>query len=93
MTEFVKAPASRLGTNQVIAPAGSSVATNAFGASTTAIRVVASATVNVRIDSGSPIATTADPLLPANTPEYFVVSGGMKLAAIGTANVHVCEVS
>jgi hypothetical protein len=93
MTEFVKAPASRLGTNQVIAPAGSSVATNAFGPSTTSVRVQSSAAVNIRIGDGTVTASTNDPPLGANLPEYFACTPGQKLAAIGTATVHVTEVS
>jgi hypothetical protein len=90
---FNKQPGSRLGTNSVIAPAGSSVSTGAFGAQTYEVRVVATAAVNIKIGDGSVAATTNDPLLPASIPEYFVCTPGQKLAAIGTATVHVTECS
>jgi hypothetical protein len=93
MSWFDKQHASRLGANNRIDPAGSSVSTGAFGAQTYSVRVVASAAVNIKIGDGSVSATTNDPLLPANLPEYFVCTPGQKLAAIGTGAVHITEMS
>jgi hypothetical protein len=83
--------ASRLGTSQNFAPAGSSVQSTAFSSQCVCIRVCSTAAVNYRIDS-APTAVATDALLPANVVEYLVVSPGQKIAAIGTATVNVTEV-
>ena len=86
--------AVRLGVGQNLASTTTSSASSAFGATTYMIRVTATAAVNVRIDSGTPTAVTTDTLINANqAPEYFIVSPGQKLAAIGTGTVNVTECS
>lgn len=85
--------ASRLGAAQNIAPAGASAATTAFGPQTYQIRVVSTAAVQIRISDGTPTAVATDSLLPANLPEYFAVTPGQKLAALGTATVSVTEIA
>jgi hypothetical protein len=67
---------------------------NPFGVVTLWIRVVATAAVNIRIDSGTPTALTTDTQLVANYPECFTVMPGQKLAAIGgPASVNITELT
>ena len=80
--------ASRLGTNTTFTLSGSSQATAAFGSQTYQVRVAAGAQpAYVRIDDGTPTAAATDPLMPANTIDYFTVTPGQKLACLqaGTA--------
>src|SRR5262245_36710835 len=80
--------ASRLGTNTTFTLSGASQATAAFGAQTYQVRVAAGAQpAYVRIDDGTPAAAATDPLMPANTIDYFTVTPGQKLACLqaGTA--------
>jgi hypothetical protein len=80
--------ASRLGTNTTFALSGLSQATAAFGPQTYQVRVAAGAQpAYVRIDDGTPTAAATDPLMPANTIDYFTVTPGQKLACLqaGTA--------
>ena len=73
----------RLGITQTLAcTAVSAALTNAFGAQTFGIRLVASTSCHIRIGEGTPVATPADPLLPASAAEYLTVTPGQKLAAI-----------
>jgi hypothetical protein len=90
---FEKQKSSRLGTNNRIDPAGSSVSTPAFGAQTYQIRVVTTAAVNIKVGDGTVAATTNDPLMPTGVVDYVTVTPGQKLAAIGTATVHVTEMN
>jgi hypothetical protein len=73
--------------------ATSSAMANAFGAQTKFVRVIASAAINIRIDTGTPVATASDTLLAANVPEIFAVGGNWKLAAIGAGTVNVTEMT
>ena len=83
----------RPGVTQKISPAGSSVATStAFGSQTEYVRVAADADVHI-VFAASPTATANDIFLPLDKPEIFKVSPGEKMAAIGTANVSVTEMS
>jgi len=85
--------ALRPGTTQKVSPSGSSVATsNAFGTQTEYVRVATDADVHI-VFGASPTATTNDIFLPVDQPEIFKVSPGEKMAAIGTANVSVTELS
>lgn len=88
-----KASSARLGAIQQIAPAGASAASAAFGSQTYQIRVCADAAMRIRIGDGTPTALNTDALLPANWVEYFTVTPGQKLAAFGTGNVTVTEMS
>lgn len=73
----------RLGTTQTIAYTASSVAiTNAFGAQTYQIRLVANSACHVKIGDGAQTATTSDPFLPANIAEYVTVTPGQRISAI-----------
>lgn len=90
----IKAPSSRQGVTQNVAPAGSSAASNAFGSETFQILVVTTASgITIRIGDGTPTAVATDTLLPANIPLYFTVTPGQKLAALGTGTVSVTELS
>jgi hypothetical protein len=84
-------PTFRLIAAQNLSSTTSSSATAAFGAQTTRIRVVAAAAVNVRVGDGTPTAVATDTLLVANYPEYFTVTPGQRLAALGAGTVNVTE--
>jgi len=92
MSWFDKQHASRLGASQNIASGAGSTQSTAFGPQTYQVRVVATAAVNIRIGE-NPTAVATDSLLPANFPDYFAVTPGQKLAAIGTATVNLTEMS
>ena len=79
-------------THQSLTASGSSVASAAFGSQTEYVRVATDADVHI-VFAGTPTATTNDIFLPADQPELFKVSPGEKMAAIGTANVSVTEMS
>jgi hypothetical protein len=79
--------ASRLGTTQTIAYTDTSAAiTNAFGAQTYQIRVVADSACHIKIGDGAQTATTSDPFLPANWPEYMTVTPGQRISAVRAAS-------
>ena len=81
------------GTTQKVSPSGSSAATaTAFGSQTEYVRVAADADVHIKFGA-SPTATSSDIFLFLYQPEIFKVSPGEKMAAIGTANVSVTEMS
>ena len=86
----------RWGTTQAVSFTSTSTAnTTAFSAGTTTIRVVASTRCHLALGA-SPTATTSSPALPANLPEYIVISPGQKIAAIRTTTsgtLHVTQVS
>jgi len=98
-------PSSRLGTTQDVSLSGTSAAvTNPFGAQTYQVRVVvfnAGGTVTsarIRIGDGTPTATATDTAIPLNTPEYFTVTPGQKIAGIltgtsPTATMSVAEIA
>lgn len=64
-----------------ITVSGSSVTSLAFTASTHVIRVETDTTCSIVIGT-TPVATTSNKRLAANTPEYFGVVPGMLLAVI-----------
>lgn len=79
---------SRLSTNSNITMSGSSQATSAFGAQTRMVRVATGAQpAYINIGDGTPTAANTDPLMPANTIDYFTVTPGQKAAVLqaGTA--------
>jgi len=85
MSFFPKQPASRVGVTQTIAYNASAAITNAFSSETYQLRLVADSACCYRIGDGAQTATTADPLLPANTIEYVTVSPGQRIAAVKAA--------
>lgn len=78
----------RLGTTQAVAYTGTSAtSTNAFGAETYQIRVVANSACHIKVvEAAGGAATTSDPLLPANWVDYLGVSPGQKISAIRAAS-------
>ena len=86
----------RIGTHQLVAYTGSAgTNANAIGAQTNMVRVVATTACYIKIGN-SPTAAATDVYLPANSPEYFVITPGMKVSAIQVAsggNLHVTEMS
>jgi hypothetical protein len=77
--------APRLSTTQTIAYDGSVAVTNAFGAQTYQIRLVANSACHVAIGDGAQTATTANTLLPANWVETVAVTPGQRISAIKAA--------
>jgi hypothetical protein len=78
--------AGRGGTTQVVAYTGTAAAsTNAFGAQTRIVRVVASSACHVLVTQAGTLAAVTDPLLPANWVEYLNVNPGEKISAIKAA--------
>ena len=75
----------RVGTTQVIAYDSSTAITNAFGSQTFQIRLVANSACHFKIGDGAQTATTSDPFLPANRPEYITVTPGQRISAIKAA--------
>ena len=77
----------RDGTCQQIAFDGTTAITNAFGAQTYWIRVVANSACHIHVfeTGGTATATTADPFLPANWVETIKVQPGQKISAIKAA--------
>lgn len=87
---------SRLGATTVFTLSGSSQASAAFGPETFQIRVATSGQpAYVKVDDGTPTATTSDALMPANWVDYVTVTPGQKIAVLqaGTAGlVSVTEI-
>jgi hypothetical protein len=84
-----------LGTHQVKAFTTTAAIDNAIGAGTWKVRVVVTAAAYIKIGV-SPTATTSDVYMPADSPEYFSIRPGEKVAAVqvsGGGNLHVTEVS
>jgi hypothetical protein len=75
-----------------LASSGSSTQTAAFEANIEYVRVISDADVHVEFGV-NPTATNAKIFLEAKSYEYFKVSPGEKLAAIGSANVYVTTLS
>jgi hypothetical protein len=86
----------RLGPHQSVAYTGTAgTITNAFGAGTTAVRVIATSACYLRIDN-SPTATTSDVYVAAGVPEVFLVTPGQKASAVQVSaggTLHVTELS
>ncbi len=75
----------RIGTTQTAAAtATSAIVTNPFGVQTYLIRVVGNAPLHIKIQDAAvtTVATTTDPYLPANWPDFFTVTPGQKIATI-----------
>ncbi len=79
-------------TTQKLSSSGTSSATDAFGNNIEYVRIVADADCHIEFGI-APTATSSKIFLPAKDIEYFKVSGGEKVAAIGTANLYVTELT
>lgn len=72
-------------TTQVIAYDGNVAVTNAFGAQTFQVRLVANSACHYKIGDGAQTAAATDPFLPANWIEYVTVRPGQRISAIKAA--------
>lgn len=77
--------AIRNGVTQAIAYDASVGITNAFGAQTYQVRLVANSACNYRIGDGVQTATGADPYLSPNWVEYVTVTPGQRISALKAA--------
>ncbi len=85
-----------LGTHQVKAFTTTATIDNAVGAGTQKVRVVVTAAAYIKIGKAPITATTSDPYMPADSPEYFTIRPGESVAAVQVSsggNLHVTEVS
>ena len=83
-------PSSRLGATTVFTLSGGSQASAAFGPETFQIRLATGdQPAHFAIGDGTPTATAADPIMPANRAEYLTVTPGQKIAVLqaGTAGL------
>jgi hypothetical protein len=85
----------RLDTHQSVAYTGTAgTITNAVGAHTNRVRVVVTTAAYIKIGN-TPTATTSDPYIPADAPEYFSITPGMKVSAVQVSSggtLHVTEI-
>lgn len=85
----------RLGTHQSIAYTGTAgTIVTAITDQVTKVRVVVTSAAYVKVGN-SPTAAATDVYMPADSPEYFTVSAGMKVSAIQVSaggNLHVTEI-
>ena len=79
-------------TVQMMSSSGTSSQSSAFAAYTYYVRICADADCHILFGS-NPTATSSSIFIPANQPEIFKVNPGEKVAAIGSANVSVSELS
>ena len=84
----------RLGTTQVFTVTNSSVASTAFAASTTHVRVACSlGHGHIQFGSAPTASITTSPMMPNNTSEIFAVASGDKIAVIKDSGVTSCTIS
>lgn len=76
---------ARYGVTQTIGYDGNTAITNAFGAATFQIRIVANSACHYKIGDGAQTASTSDPFLPANWVEWITVTPGQRISAIKAA--------
>jgi len=84
--------AMRPTTTEKLTSTGTSSQTAAFADNIEYVRVVSDAAVHIEFGV-NPTATASTIYVPADDIEYFKVSAGEKLAAIGSANVYVTQLS
>lgn len=85
----------RLSTHQSVAYTGTAgtIAT-AIVDGVSKVRVAVTTAAYIKVDK-TPTATTSDVYMPADSPEYFTVSPGMKVSAIQVSaggTLHVTEI-
>lgn len=76
---------ARNGTTQQIDYNGSVAITNAFGAQTYQVRLVANSACHYKIGDGAQTAAVTDPFLPAQWIEVVTVTPGQRISAIKAA--------
>lgn len=86
----------RPGASQSVAYTGTAgTVSNGFGTGVNTVRVVLSTAGFISFGT-APVATTSDMYMPANVPEYFVVTPGQKVSGIQSAaggTLYVTEMS
>jgi hypothetical protein len=84
---WMKETSSRISVSSSLAVSSTASATTAaFGAQTYQIRVAAVTTgAFVNVGDGSPSAASSSAFIPANQFDYFTVTPGQKLVALGQA--------
>ncbi len=83
-------------THQGKTSGGTSAQSAAFGSQTEYVRIASTADIYILFGANPTAVATANSstiFIPADQPEIFKVSPGEKMAAIGTANVSVTEMS
>lgn len=87
-------PALSIVRNQTAAYTASSAAiSNAVGDGVSVVRLVATSACHIKV-AVTPVATSSDMLLPANTVQYIAIAPGQKVAAIQNSaggTLHVTE--
>lgn len=84
-----------LGESQVKAYTTTATIDNAIGTGVYKVRVVVTTAAYIKIGKDA-TATTSDVYMPADSPEYFSIRPGEKVAAVQVSsggNLHVTEVS
>lgn len=85
----------RLGTHQKVAFTGTAgTTTTAAAAGVQKVRVVVTSAAYIKIGK-DPTATTSDPYMPANSPEYLTIKEGEKVSAVQVSaggDLHVTEI-
>jgi hypothetical protein len=82
-----------LGTSQVKAYTTTAAIDNPIGSGVNKVRVVVTSAAYIKIGQ-SPTATNSDVYMPADSPEYFTIRPGEKVAAVQVSaggNLHVTE--
>jgi hypothetical protein len=85
-----------LGTHQVKAYTTSAEIDNAIGTGVNKVRVVVTTAAYIKVGKTPVTATTSDVYMPADSPEYFTIRPGEKVAAVQVSsggNLHVTEIS
>jgi hypothetical protein len=80
--DFGTSPIAPKVAGQTVAIGGASVASTAFNASTTLIRVHTDAICSIEVGGVAPVATATSARLAAGQTEYYGVTPGDKLAVI-----------
>jgi hypothetical protein len=84
----------KLGTTQFFTVTNSSVASTAFAASTTHVRVACSlGHGHIQFGSAPTASITTSPIISNNTSEIFAVASGDKIAVIKDSSVASCVIS
>ncbi len=86
----------RLSTHQSVAYTGTAgTIANAVGTQSYKVRVLTTTAAYLKIGD-SPTASTADPYMAADSPEYFTITPGQKVSAVqvsANGTLHVTEIT
>jgi hypothetical protein len=90
----IPVPVFRTGTTQVFTVTNSSVASTAFAASTTHVRVACSlGHGHIQFGAAPTASVTTSLMMPNNYAEIFAVASGDKIAVIKDSGVTSCTIS